>query len=265
MENVSFSKSGVFSYRVTTRVKPLRHVAQLSDARGHSENSLGAGLLYVQHASLFSCLPMASRKYTHRDIIQMPYSEKTGWLSQQEWDDHAVFCRAMGQPIPTAHKPGTPAPQPVRATAAKQPQKTGDQPVGYFDRATGKVRPYAPDHDEVQKATANWAGGLMRAGGSRVQVAALRPKQIVSYSVPHSDDPDEVHFGKVVEANMYTSSVQIQEYAPSDDGAWTPQGTHHFVAFRDVKQTHTKFPDDDEAEASLQKSFAACFFRDGGR
>jgi hypothetical protein len=60
------------------------------------------------------------------------------------------------------------------------------------------VLPFTDEMSQTRKATAKWAGNLMRASGARVQVAAIKPKQIVSYSVPHSDDPDEMHFGKVV-------------------------------------------------------------------
>jgi hypothetical protein len=155
----------------------------------------------------------------------MPYSDETGWLSQQEWNDHATFCRAMGKPVPVSHEPGTPAPELQRATAAQKPQaKAAEQATGYFDRATGRVLPFTDEMRETRKVTAKGAGNFMRACASST-VRDLRSKDIVSYVVPH-EESDKIHVGRIVDADPHSATVEIQEHQPSADReGWTPVGT----------------------------------------
>jgi len=171
----------------------------------------------------------------------------------------------MGKPLPIAHEPGTPAPQPTKAKASTK-QPAAEAAAGYFDRVTGKVRPYASDHKEVQAGFAKWAGGLMRSCATS-KVRELRIGDIVSYVVP-VEQTDMVHYGKVLIADPQSATLEIQEFLPSENDHWVPVGIKHVVNYSNVVQKSNRFPDlqdgdfndeADDAEASLQRSFAAYF------
>jgi hypothetical protein len=169
----------------------------------------------------------------------VPYSDQTGWLSQQEWDDHAVFCRAMGKPLPIAHEPGTPAPQPAKAKASTK-QSAAEPAAGYFDRVTGKVRPYSSDYKEVRSLAANWMGGLMCSCATS-KVRELRTGDIVSYVVP-VENTDMLHYGKVLIADPQAAIVEIMEHLPDSSDRWTPAGIKHTVQYANIVERHSRFP-----------------------
>jgi hypothetical protein len=198
----------------------------------------------------------------------MPYSEQTGWLSQTEWNDHIIFCRATGKPEPVAHEPGTPAPQPSKATAAQKPNKPGVQPEGIYNRATGKVTPVTDEMKDTRKVTAKWAGHLMRSC-AKSKVRDLKAKDIVSFVVPHMQD-DTIHVGRVTDVDRDGARLEVQEHVQSEDGEWVPVNTKHTLDWSDVQQKHTKFPDleagdDAENEEEQVRANFREYFTGGGK
>jgi hypothetical protein len=192
----------------------------------------------------------------------MPYSDETGWLSQQEWDNHATFCRSMGKAVPIAHKPGTPPPAPKKTSAAQK--ETQPMPEHIYVQATGKRILVTDEMKATRSVAAAWVGGLMN-GSAQAAVHEMKPKTIVSYTVPH-DEPQMVRFGKIIDADPDTARLQVQEWQPSESGDWQAVPSHHVLSFRDVEQTHSRFPDleadrDDDDEAKVQAAFHEFFFK----
>lgn len=137
-------------------------------------------------------------------------------------------------------------------------------PEHIYVQATGKRILVTDEMKATRSVAAAWVGGLMN-GSAQAAVHEMKPKTIVSYTVPH-DEPQMVRFGKIIDADPDTARLQVQEWQPSESGDWQAVPSHHVLSFRDVEQTHSRFPDleadrDDDDEAKVQAAFHEFFFK----